>query len=1445
MRTQHPAPPERRGVPERQNSGVGALMTRPVLLLVAVALMVLVSPAGGAATPAPECATANADSSFTVPLDWELKPSDMGSGDQFRLLFITSTLSKPTESSISEYNSFVQRAAQAGHLAISDSCAAQFKILGSTLTSATNNTGTTGVGVPIYWLNGARLTDNYADLYDGDWDDYGMTEENGRRVSYPVVLTGSNDDGTRAWVSGGGNYTLGTNRRDSPYVPPRVRTGDPTGAGSPLASGYQFTNISGRFYALSPVFTVAKPTVGFGETEATVNEGRATVTLEVTLSHPRGEATSLTINTTDGSAGANTDYAPGPYTGAIPAGQTSATVSIGIVNDSVAEVRESFQAEITGLPDDVTPEPDQTVAEITIVDDDGAGRLVITPSGPMELTEGGSGAYTVELASAPTHNVTVEVTSDDPDVTTGPATLTFMPGNWDTAQTVTVNSRPDYDIWDDTATLTHTTRSDDPNYEGTASTAVKRVKVPDSVIKFYDPIINFMHDSIVLNESQTGEIRIWLTLSEYSVGEVGVTITATSGTATEGQDFPAVNHRATVFYDYLTEDWTEIRLVLDDRLTEPDETFTLTLSDPHRARLGPKSTMTVTIAGDDYTISTASGATQTQVDEGAGHAEIKFKMSRALQRDTGVNIVYSPSTADPGVDFIPRPTRVIVPAGRTEFTVRIPIIDDDIIEGTFVASQLFQFTAIPDSGTGSVTHLVTISDNDSDNVEIVDDDIDALEVSPTRTLFEGQTKTITVTGIPTSFSIGTLLNEEDFYFITSNPIYQHTTETKTNPDQLCADHRDYNSEGVDICIKDSHWNEAEGIASIRLTALRDREMEGDEHVYVRVGAQFFDHRTYVFRVTVTDYATEYYERDNKLMGFFDCKAPIPTVADVFPGFRYEDLTMAQKWEFVDAVGTPTVYPPPPVVVAEWDQETYEDGDTATIRFRSQDEEGNPRRACASVRINYESDSQPDTPGNPAPFYLNPPGRRSLWEYNKWTTLARGETETEVSFPLRAGAEGNISFQVLGAFFQDRSGPSIRTIPVPKLVDRDGNDLGGTQTANVTCPAPCPSMGEVPPPEVKIAGAFSGHEGDRVGFTLGANPAPPDGQTLDVDVTITATGDFGVQTGMRTLTIDSRGHAELTLDTADDQVAEPDGTVTLTINPSPGYYTLGLPSVVTTGITDNDGPDDQISDGSPISDTQPPNPDAPPAPTPEITIDAGNDISEGQTATFTITAHPAPAAPITVNIVVSQDGDWGASGAATVTVSGASTTYAVSTGDDDSDETDGSVTATVQPGTGYTVGTPSAGTVNISDDDPAPVGNSDTLMVSAQVKKVRSSQGWLDPMVGRPGQTLVFEISTSETAQQLVTISFTVESLRLSAYFDYCLLPPNTDPDGFRCNTLPRNYDDPTGILSIPKGGDSATVTVFIDPAAFINGWPLVDLKLTSLTGAKDFTNTITTGRVRK
>ena len=136
------------------------------------------------------------DANTIVPLDWALKPSDLSGGDQFRLLFTTHTGSRaPNSTDIDDYNTYVQSQANAGsaHSAIKP-YASGFRVVGSTATvDAIDNTSTTWTntnrGVPIYWLNGNKVADDYKDFYDGTWDDEANPTRRGGDVRFPTAAS--------------------------------------------------------------------------------------------------------------------------------------------------------------------------------------------------------------------------------------------------------------------------------------------------------------------------------------------------------------------------------------------------------------------------------------------------------------------------------------------------------------------------------------------------------------------------------------------------------------------------------------------------------------------------------------------------------------------------------------------------------------------------------------------------------------------------------------------------------------------------------------------------------------------------------------------------------------------------------------------------------------------------------------------------------------------------------------------------------------------------------------------------------------------------------------------------------------------------------------------------------------------------------------------------------
>ena len=110
----------------------------------------------------------------------------------------------------------------------------------------------------------------------------------------------------------------------------------------------------------------------------------------------------------------------------------------------------------------------------------------------------------------------------------------------------------------------------------------------------------------------------------------------------------------------------------------------------------------------------------------------------------------------------------------------------------------------------------------------------------------------------------------------------------------------------------------------------------------------------------------------------------------------------------------------------------------------------------------------------------------------------------------------------------------------------------------------------------------------------------------------------------------------------------------------------------------------------------------------VTIEADDSsVTEGEAATFTLTRNGSPSAGLTVNVSVTEMGDFiDGTPPSTVTFTGTDTdaTLTVHTDNDDPDEDDGSVSAEVTASTGtttYFVGPPSSDTVIVQDDDIVP------------------------------------------------------------------------------------------------------------------------------------------------
>ena len=255
-----------------------------------------------------------------------------------------------------------------------------------------------------------------------------------------------------------------------------------------------------------------------------------------------------------------------------------------------------------------------------------------------------------------------------------------------------------------------------------------------------------------------------------------------------------------------------------------------------------------------------------------------------------------------------------------------------------------------------------------------------------------------------------------------------------------------------------------------------------------------------------------------------------------------------------------------------------------------------------------------------------------------------------------------------------SGPGY-TVGEPRtaavaVIDNDGD----------VDPAPGPGSGVQPVVTIAADGG-SVTEGSPVRFTLTATPAPA--APLQVSLTWAQVGTVLDGTPPATVTISAGGTAAVEAATDDDEVDEPNGTVIVTVTSGPGY-TVADPRIATAAVVDNDGGGVVPPDGQAV-----------------VTITAhGGPVTEGSPARFTLTATPAPASPLQVALswaetVPMLDGPPPAT--VTIPVAGTASVEAA-TDDDEVDDLNGTVIATVTSGPGYTVGEPRIATVEVIDND---------------------------------------------------------------------------------------------------------------------------------------------------
>ena len=1110
-------------------------------------------------------------------------------------------------------------------------------------------------------------------------------------------------------------------------------------------------------------------------------------TVGLALSGPAQAGVDYRVTDADGNALAD------PWELVLAAGEDSVTAQIQAIDDEVDEEVETVTiGAVRGRSEVGSP------LTLRIADDDEAG-VVVSPAA-LTLAEGGTGTYTVALASEPTASVTVTVSSDNEDVTAG-GPLTFTASDWSTAKTVTVTAAQDSDATDDTATLTNT--AEGGGYDGESAGV-----------------------AVTVTDDETAPTAIALTVSPASVeeddGATTVTVTATldgsvtlgtatevrvsvgGGTATSGTDYTAVDaFTVTIGANESSGTGTFTLTPTNDSLAEGDETIDVTGVATDFMVTQAQVTLTddvppveVSYSQASYTVAEGSSLTVTVELSGAPEREVEVALTHTAQGNT---------TA---ADYSGVPTSVTFASDETSKTFSFAAAPDEVDDDG--DSVVLGFgSSLPASVTAGspATATVNITDNDDPavtvsfgassytvaegssltvTVELSGAPEREVEVALTHTA-QGNTTAADYSGVPTSVTFDSDETEQTFTFTAA------------------ADDADDDGDSVVLGFETPL---PDGV-SAGATATSTVSITDDDVPPVQVS---FGASSYTVAegssLTVTVELSAAPERS----------VSVPLTHTAQGDTSSGDYSLSATSVTFAADETSATF-----TVSAASDSVDDDGESVVLGFGTTlptgFSEGDPDEATVSI-----TDDPADVPSVSVSF-----GASSY-------TVAEGATvtvtveldiapEREVEVPLTHTAQGNTTAADYSGvptsvtFDSDETEQTFTFTAADDDADDDGDSVvlgfetplpdgvsaGATATSTVSI-----TDDDVPPVQVSFgASSYTVAEGSSLTVTVELSAAPE--RSVSVPLTHTAqgdtsSGDYSLSATSVTFAADETS-ATFTVSAASDSVDDDGESVVLGFGTTlPTGFSEGDPDEATVSITDD------------------------PADVPSVSVSFGASsytVAEGATVTVTVELDIAPEREVEVALTHTAQGNTTAadySGVPTsVTFDSDETeqTFTFTAADDDADDDGDSVVLgfeTPLPD-GVSAGATATSTVSITDDDVPPVQVS--FGASSYTVAEGSSLTVTVELSGAPEREV--EVALTHTAQGNTTAadysgvptSVTFASDETSKTFSFAAAPDEVDDDG---DSVVLGFG--SSLPASVTAGSPATATVNItdndDPAVTVS-----------------------------
>ena len=487
-------------------------------------------------------------------------------------------------------------------------------------------------------------------------------------------------------------------------------------ANSIVTCGANGTPPAGQMYLtlVKPLGAPVRPSVSVQASDATATEGEDTGAF--TISRTGDPTSALTVTfTVSGTATSGVDYTSLGMSATIPAGQSSALVTVTTINDAQSETTESVL--LTLALDAAYNLGSPTTATVNVLDDDAPPLAVVSVADTISTAAepNTAGQFTISRTGATTTALTVNFTvsgsaTGGTDYTSLGTSIVIPAGQSGVVLAVTPI---DDSLVEGTETVTLSLSSSAMYALGVISTA--SVNITDNDTSSL-PIV-----TIVATDADAGEPG---NSGTWTVSRTGSTAAAlavsftTSGTAQRAVDYTLTGPSGTTLTIAAGQGSRTITLnVTNDTLVEPTETAICTISANAAYTIGTAGSATINITDDD------SGTTLPSVSVAATDANAAepanagaWTLTRTGDTSAALTVSFTLTgtatrTADYTVDAPPLGTTVTFPAGAATVGVPLTVVDDTELESTE--------TAILTVGTGSG---YTVGSPGSATVNIADDD---------------------------------------------------------------------------------------------------------------------------------------------------------------------------------------------------------------------------------------------------------------------------------------------------------------------------------------------------------------------------------------------------------------------------------------------------------------------------------------------------------------------------------------------------------------------------------------------------------------------------------------------------------------------------------------------------------------------------------------------------